>query len=208
MKRKTEKEIGMETQLEVRSFDSKLTPEEFADIPRLPVTVILENLRSAFNVGSIVRTADCALIDHIIFTGITACPPHKKLEKTSLGALPYVSWSYNPTVLEAVQEEKKKGKKIVALELTNKSKRIWNYSFEMPTTLVMGNEALGVSKEVLAIADDIVEIPMLGFKNSLNVAVAFGIVAYEIQRQQWGNYLPRWHTKEGNPINKVASPNP
>lgn len=203
MNKKNEKEIGMETQLEVRSFDSRLSPDEFSRITRLPVTVILENLRSAFNVGSIIRTADCALIEKVIFTGITACPPHAKLEKTSLGALPYVPWSYSPTVLEAVQQEKQEGKHIVALELTNQSKCIREYTFPLPAALVMGNEALGVSKEVLAMADDIVEIPMFGFKNSINVAVAFGIVAYEIQRQQWNCFYPKWHTKEGVPLNQV-----
>ena len=80
----------MEMKLEVRSFDSSLSPEAFQAIPRFPVTVILDNLRSAFNVGSIIRTADCALTDTIYCCGITAHPPHKKLDKTSLGSLPYI----------------------------------------------------------------------------------------------------------------------
>ncbi|MFH1941396.1 MAG: RNA methyltransferase [bacterium] len=175
----------METKIDVRSFDSPLSIEAFQRIPRCPVFVLLDNLRSAFNVGSIVRTADCALVEKIIFCGITAHPPHKKLDKTSLGALPYVPWEYRKTVAEAATELKEKGIPIVALELTNRSRVIWEYRFPMPLALVLGNEALGVSREVLDLADEIVEIPMLGYKNSVNVAVAFGIAVYEIQRQLW-----------------------
>lgn len=175
----------METKLDVRSFDSPLSPEEFQDIPRLPVSVVLDNLRSAFNVGSIIRTADCALVEEVHCCGITAHPPHKKLDKTTLGALPYVPVSHAPDTLTLVEKLKSEGKSIVALELTNRSRLIWKTRFSLPVALVLGNEALGISKEVLSVADKIVEIPMLGYKNSINVAVAFGIVVYEIQRQHW-----------------------
>jgi tRNA G18 (ribose-2'-O)-methylase SpoU len=176
----------METKLKVRSFDSSLSPEAFRDIPRLPVYAVLDNLRSAFNVGSIVRTADCALLEKIYFCGITAHPPHKKLDKTSLGALPYVPNEHQPSVEEAIFEIKEKGIPVYALELTNKSRLIWETPFPLPIALVLGNEALGVSNEALTLVDEIVEIPMMGYKNSINVAVAFGIVMYEIQRQHWG----------------------
>jgi 23S rRNA (guanosine2251-2'-O)-methyltransferase len=175
----------METKLSVRSFDSHLTPGEFEKIHRNPVFVVLDNLRSAFNVGSIIRTADCALVEKIIFCGITAHPPHKKLDKTSLGALPYVPWAHKSTVQEALSELKEMEIPVVALELTNRSRLIWEYRFPLPVGLVLGNEALGVSKDALAMVDEIVEVPMLGYKNSLNVAVAFGIAVYEIQRQHW-----------------------
>jgi 23S rRNA (guanosine2251-2'-O)-methyltransferase len=175
----------METKIQVRSFDSPLSPEDFSKIPRRPVYAILDNLRSAFNVGSIIRTADCALMERIYLCGITAHPPHKKLDKTSLGSMPYVPWAHKETLEEAVTEVRNLGARIVALELTNQSKVIWDYQFALPTALILGNEALGVSREILKLADDIVEIPMFGYKNSLNVAVAFGIAAYEIQRQFW-----------------------
>jgi len=155
----------METRLNVRSFDSPLSPEEFGEIPRRPVFVILDNLRSAFNVGSIIRTADCALVEKMYFCGITAHPPHKKLDKTSLGALPYVPWEHRTTVREAVSELKEKGIPVFALELTNRSRVIWKVRFPSSVALVLGNEALGVSQEVLTLADEIVEIPMLGYKN-------------------------------------------
>ncbi|MCJ7813370.1 RNA methyltransferase [bacterium] len=178
----------METKFEVRSFRSKLTPEDFVKIPRCPITIILDNLRSAFNVGSIVRTADCALVEKVYFCGITAHPPHQKLDKTSVGAMPYVPWEYKKTVNEAVCELKNRSIPVIGLELTSRSQLIWKYSFPMPVGLILGNEALGVSQEALAVADEIIEIPMLGYKNSINVAVALGIAIYEIQRQHWHHF--------------------
>lgn len=195
MKRK-DLEQGMETHLDVRSFDSTLTPEEFSKIPRLPVYAILDDLRSAFNVGSIIRTADCALVETVYCCGYTAHPPHKKLEKTSLGALPYVHCEHRPSVSEAIQELKAQNIPVYALELTNQSHLIWDMKFPSPVAIVMGNEALGVSEEALALADEIVEIPMLGFKNSINVAVAFGIVVSEIQRQHWKQFQKIHHRRK------------
>lgn len=178
----------MEIKYDVRSFDSTLTSEDFARIPRFPITLVLDNLRSAFNVGSIVRTADCALVEKVVFCGITAHPPHKKLDKTSLGAVPYVPWEYKKDVTEAATELKDHNIPVIALELTDSSQLIWDYSFPLPMGLILGNEALGVSQEALTLADEIIEIPMLGFKNSINVAVALGIVLYEIQRQHWDQF--------------------
>ncbi len=175
----------METRYHVRSFDLPVPPEDFSQIPRQPIYAVLDNLRSAFNVGSIIRTADCALVGKVYFCGYTAHPPHKKLDKTSLGALPYVPWAYHPTVADALSELKQMNIPIVALELTNRSDLIWDVSFPMPVALVLGNEALGVSQDALNMADQVVEVPMLGYKNSLNVAVAFGVTVYEIQRQHW-----------------------
>ncbi len=175
----------METKFEVRSFRSKLSPEDFIKIPRCPITIVLDNLRSAFNVGSIVRTADCALVEKVYFCGITAHPPHQKLDKTSVGAMLYVPWEYKKTVNEAVWELKNRSIPVIGLELTSRSRLIWEYSFPIPVGLILGNEALGISQEALAVADEVVEIPMLGYKNSINVAVALGIAVYEIQRQYW-----------------------
>ncbi len=175
----------METRLHVRSFDSSLSPGDFRSIPRCPVTAVLDNLRSAFNVGSIFRTADCALVEKIITCGITAHPPNQKLEKTALGTLPIVPWEHRPTAGEAVAEMQSAGVRVVALETTDRSETLWNFRFPLPVCLVLGNEALGVSAPVLEAADDLVEIPMFGFKNSINVASAFAIAMYEIQRQHW-----------------------
>jgi tRNA G18 (ribose-2'-O)-methylase SpoU len=175
--------IIMENKLIIRSFDSQITPEEFAKTLRKPVSAVLDNLRSAFNVGSIIRTADCACIEMVYFCGITAYPPHKKLEKTSVGALPYVPNEHYENIIDVLNKLKDRKVTIVALETTNKSRTIWNYQFPERVALILGNEALGVSEKALDMSDEIVEIPMLGYKNSINVAVAFGIAVYEIQRQ-------------------------
>lgn len=194
----------METKLNVRSFDSPFGPEEFKKIARRPVFAILENLRSAFNVGSIIRAADCALVQKVYLCGITAHPPHKKLEKTALGALSYVPSEYKSNAMDAVIELKEKGISVVALELTNRSRVIWEYRFPLPVGLVLGNEALGVSQEVLALVDEIIEIPMLGFKNSINVAVAFGIAVYEIQRQYWGRFPVESWVRSGEGVEEKS----
>jgi tRNA G18 (ribose-2'-O)-methylase SpoU len=172
----------METRLHVRSFDSPLSTGDFGKIARCPVTVVLDNLRSAFNVGSIFRTADCSLVQKIITCGITAHPPNKKLDKTALGTLPIVPWEHHGG---GGGRDDESGVRVVAMETTDQSETLWDFTFPMPVCLVFGNEALGVSSPALAAADDLVEIPMFGFKNSINVAAAFGIVMYEIQRQHW-----------------------
>jgi len=178
----------MEKKISVRSFDTHLSREEWERIERFPIVAVLENLRSAFNVGSIIRTADSALISRVICCGITAHPPHIKLEKTSMGSLDYVKCDYSVSALDSVKKLKDQGLKIYSMETTNKSKLIWNVDFELPAALVMGNEALGVSKEILELSDEILEIPMLGYKNSLNVSVAFGIAVYEIRKKFWDKF--------------------
>ena len=185
---------GLETNLHVRSFDSPLTPEAYALRPKLPVHIILDNLRSAFNVGSIIRTADCARIEQIHFCGYTAHPPNPKLQKTALGTIDYVPWRSHSSALDAVQEMKQNSIPVFALETTNRSVSLWNFTFPRSCALVVGNEALGVNVETLKSADAILEIPMIGFKNSINVAVALGIALYEIQRQHWQWIKPQWHS--------------
>lgn len=183
---------GLETNLHVRSFDSSLSPEAYALRPKLPVHVILDNLRSAFNVGSIIRTADCARIEKLHFCGYTAHPPNPKLQKTALGTIDYVPWSTHDSIMDAVQEMKREKRPVIALETTNQSIGLWDFTFPESCSLILGNEALGVTVEVLEEADAIVEIPMVGFKNSINVAVALGITLYEIQRQQWSIIKSQW----------------
>jgi tRNA G18 (ribose-2'-O)-methylase SpoU len=195
----------METRMQVRSLDSVLSPEEFLRIPRCPVTLLIDNMRSAFNVGSIVRTADCTRIEKIVFCGITAHPPNPKLEKTALGALSTLSWEHHPSIVEAILLLKNAGIPVIALETTNQSKSIWDFRFPLPTALVVGNEALGVSIEALKLADDVVEIPMLGFKNSINAAVAFGVAAYEIQRQHWSRLQTNHRLKNRIEMEKHAT---
>jgi tRNA G18 (ribose-2'-O)-methylase SpoU len=173
----------METNFQVKTHDAALSPEEFRELPRHPIHVVLDNLRSAFNVGSIVRVADCARIEKVIFCGITAHPPNHKVIKTAMGALNYVPWEYYPSTVAVVEKIKKENIKVMALEVTSVSRPFYQVRYPTPVCLVVGNEALGISRQVLELVDEIVEIPMWGFKNSVNVAVAFGTVVFEVLRQ-------------------------
>jgi tRNA G18 (ribose-2'-O)-methylase SpoU len=121
----------------------------------------------------------------VFHVGYTAHPPNAKLEKTALGTIPYVPWEHTLSVETALAQVRSENIPIIALETTDRSKPLWEVRFPLPVCLVVGNEALGVSRAALRLSDQVVEIPMLGFKNSINVAVAFGIAVYEIQRQHW-----------------------
>ncbi len=173
----------MEFRFNVRTFDSPLSPEEYENLPKTPVTIILDNLRSAFNVGSIYRTSDAARLEKIIPCGYTAHPPHLKLEKTSLGTERFVKSEYVKDPVDAVLKIKSSGIPVIALETAENARIYTDFSFPKPVCLVLGNEALGISREVLNNVDDVVQIPLFGFKNSLNVASAFAVVVYEILRQ-------------------------
>jgi len=153
-------------------------------VPRRPIHVVLNNIRSAHNVGSIFRTADAALAEKVYTCGITAHPPSHKLKKTSLGSGRFVPWEHFGTALDAVQQLQARGVQVCALEATDRSEGLFDVAFPKPVAVVFGNEVDGVSRDVLAAADRVIAIPMGGFKNSLNVAVAAGVVIYEIARQQ------------------------
>jgi 23S rRNA (guanosine2251-2'-O)-methyltransferase len=174
-----------ETHLNVRCIDTHWTPGEYARLPKHPVSVILDNLRSAFNVGSIYRTADAARIHTVLPCGYTAHPPHLKLEKTALGSEKLVSSEYHRHTLDAVRAMKQRGVATIALETADNVPFYSDVAYPRPVCLVVGNEALGVSREVLAECDSVVQIPLFGFKNSLNVSNAFAVVLFEILRQ-WG----------------------
>ncbi|MCX7850295.1 RNA methyltransferase [Thermus sp.] len=166
----------------------KLTHEEkrarwrsYRPPQRFPLAAVLDNLRSAYNVGSIFRTAACAHLAEVILCGITACPPHKEVEKTALGATVMIPWRHVPHTLEAVRDLKGRGWTVAALEITENSVPVQLIPpHRFPLALVVGNEVTGVDEAVLAEADLVVEIPQFGEKESLNVAVAFGIAVYLI----------------------------
>ncbi len=146
---------------------------------RFPIVAVLDNIRSAYNVGAMFRTAECAYISELILCGITARPPHKEVEKTALGATQLLPWRYFPDTLEAVESLKQEGWRIAALEITEGSLPIQAVQKEhFPLALVVGNEVSGVDERVLAAADLVVEIPQYGQKESLNVAVAFGVAVF------------------------------
>lgn len=156
------------------------TLKEIHTVSRFPVSVVLENIRSLYNVGSMFRTSDGAGIEKLYICGYTACPPRKEIEKTALGSTESVPWEWRQNAREAIAELKAKGYTIAALEHTDKSVSMWETSLRFPICLVMGNEVEGVSQETLSACDMAIEIPMYGIKQSLNVAVAYGIAVYAI----------------------------
>ncbi|MDQ7823228.1 MAG: RNA methyltransferase [Candidatus Eremiobacteraeota bacterium] len=168
---------------EVRDTDRALDAALFLREKRFPIGVVLDNIRSAYNVGSIFRTADAARVEKLYLCGVTAYPPNDKLEKTALGAVDFVPWEYHGQTLALVRHLKDEGAAIVSLETAAGSICHFQYRFPKPVFLVVGNEVDGVSREVLRLSDAIVEVPVWGMKNSINVAALFGIVIYELLRQ-------------------------
>ncbi|MCK9408894.1 MAG: RNA methyltransferase [Bacteriovoracaceae bacterium] len=157
--------------------------EEFPSIQRNPIYAMADNIRSLYNVGSIFRSSDGALVEKLFLTGFTPHPPRKEIDKTALGATNTVPWEYHKDPLSAVTYLKKEMVKICVLELTTKSVPYYDLTKEnFPLCLVFGNEITGVSKDVIEQADMAIEIPMFGNKQSLNVAVAYGIVLYDCLR--------------------------
>jgi len=158
--------------------------DERREIQRRPIHVMLDNLRSAFNVGSIFRTADAGAVAHLHLCGMTAHPPHKKLEKTALGAFDYVPWTYYERNRDCVDVLKAQGIPIVAVETVAGAVNYQEFHWPSPVAVVFGNEENGVNARVLNQCTAVVQIPMSGYKKSINVATAFGIIVYGIL-DQW-----------------------
>ena len=161
------------------------TLEECANIDKLPVTVILDNVRSAQNVGSFFRTADAFGIEHIALCGISATPPNREIHKTALGAEMSVAWSYYPTTLECVERLRAEGYRILAIEQIENSTMLNTFRAEegVKYALVFGNEVDGVDQAIADVVDGAIEIPQVGIKHSLNVSVSAGILMWEMFRQ-------------------------
>jgi len=174
---------GIETFFKVKTRDSELPPEEFTRLPRRPIHIVLDNLRSAFNVGSIFRLADAARAAEVIPCGYTAYPPHHKLEQTSLGTTDSVPWRRFDDTAAALADLEAKGIQIVGVETVSGASPYHRLDYSFPVALVLGNEALGVSEAALRMCDAVVEIPVFGYKNSINVATASAIVLYDVLRQ-------------------------
>jgi len=159
----------------------RITPDEFKKSSKSPVIVILDNIRSMSNVGSIFRTCDAFAIEKLYLCGITAQPPHKEITKTALGATESVDWEYVENVVELVQDLRKKQIKVYLIEQTDHAILLNQFQFHREKiAIVLGNEVFGVTDALLPLCDGAIEIPQHGTKHSLNVSIAAGIVLWEL----------------------------
>ena len=163
----------------------RISVDQFKEAEKIPVCILLDNVRSLHNVGSAFRTADAFRIEKIYLTGITGTPPHREIQKTALGATDSVAWEYVETPAKAIHDLKLQGYTIVIIEQTTESKPLQTVAPEKHCKycLVFGNEVDGVSEEVIQQADLALEIPQTGTKHSLNISVCLGIVAWEFFRK-------------------------
>ena len=158
------------------------TVSEFKEATKTPIIIILDNIRSLNNIGSVFRTADAFLIEKIYLCGITARPPHKDIQKTALGATETVAWEYAEDTLELVTKLQQEGKKVYAIEqaenavMLDKFKPLKNQT----SAVIFGNEVKGVQQEVVTASDAVIEIPQLGSKHSLNISVSTGVVVWDL----------------------------
>lgn len=161
---------------------NRLSVEEFKVQDKTPLVLVLDNVRSALNVGSAFRTADAFALKKIYLCGITATPPHREILKTAIGATEAVDWTYFENTLEAIQHLKEEGYLIAGVEQADE--RTWLQDFQPPKdqllALVFGNEVSGVSDEVMGLLDVCLEVPQLGTKHSLNISVCVGVVVWDL----------------------------
>ncbi|NBX37793.1 MAG: TrmH family RNA methyltransferase [Flavobacteriia bacterium] len=164
---------------------NRLSAEEFSQKEKIPIVVLLDDLRSFENVGSVFRTADAFAIEEVVLCGITPKPPHREIHKTALGATETVAWKYFSTTLEAVMHYKNQGYSIFSVEQASRTQPLHqlNLSTSEKVVLVFGNEVHGVRQDVVDASDAVMEIPQFGTKHSLNVSVCVGIVLWEFSTQ-------------------------
>lgn len=162
----------------------RLTPEEFKETPKIPLVVILDNVRSLHNVGSVFRTSDAYCVEKVILCGITATPPNAEIHKSALGAEFSVDWEYYKETTEAVNELKQAGYTILAIEQAHDSINMDTFKAEKGKkyAVILGNEVKGVQQSVIDLSDDCLELPQFGTKHSLNVSVTAGIVIWEFAK--------------------------
>ncbi len=161
----------------------RYTPLELTKMERFPIYVLLDDIRSLYNVGSMFRTADGARVTRLILAGFTPSPPRKEIEKTALGATASVPWEYVRDPLAVIASLKRDGVKICLVEHTDNSRPYDSVrADDLPICLVVGNEIRGIGKEIVEAADMAIDIPMYGMKQSLNAAVAFGIAVFACAR--------------------------
>lgn len=167
---------------------NRKSPEEFRQAEKTPVIVVLENVRSAYNVGSVFRTADAFLLEAIYLCGYTAFPPHKEIRKTALGAEDTVSWKHFKKTEDALAELRASGYALHAVEQVENSTLLHRFHPAGKIAVVFGNEVTGVEQSTIALCDGCIEIPQLGMKHSLNISVAAGVVLWELVRKVKGEW--------------------
>jgi len=162
------------------------TLEEFRNSEKVPFIIVLDNVRSQSNVGSIFRTADAFLTEAIYLCGITSCPPHREIQKTALGATESVMWKYFPKTSEAIDELKNNGYRIISVEQAEGAVELQNFIPEKGSkyALVFGHEVNGVDQVIVDNSDLCVEIPQFGTKHSFNIAISVGIVLWEVNKKR------------------------
>ncbi len=175
--------------LENSELDRK-SIEDFKKSDKTPLILVLDDIRSLHNIGSVFRTSDAFLVEKIILCGITATPPNKEIHKTALGATETVAWEHHENVLEVIENLKKENVLTLAIEQVESSVFLQDFKVvkNQKYALVFGNEVYGVAQEAVAICDGCIEIPQLGTKHSLNIAVSAGIVVWDLfQKLNWPN---------------------
>lgn len=161
---------------------NRINVDEFKSAQKTPIIIVLDDIRSLHNIGSVFRTSDAFLIEKIYLCGITATPPNKEIHKTALGATESVDWVYTTEVMDVVNDLKAAGVKVFSVEQVEHSVMLNNFEIQSETkyALVFGNEVKGVQQNVVDASDGVIEIPQLGTKHSLNVSVSAGIVIWDL----------------------------
>ena len=165
---------------------NRLSVEDFKQTDKMPFIVVLENIRSAYNVGSVFRTADAFLLEAIYICGYTCCPPHKEIKKTALGAEETVAWKHFVNSTVAILELKDMGYKVFSVEQASGSTMLNNLNFDVTDKIavIFGNEVTGVEQTTIQQSEGCIEIPQFGMKHSLNISTAAGVVMWELVRNR------------------------
>lgn len=163
---------------------------EFKKANKIPVIIILDNIRSLNNIGSVFRTSDAFMIENIFLCGITATPPHNEIRKTALGSTKSVNWIYFKNIEDAIRKLKSENYKIISVEQVENGIMLQNYKIDRKKryALIFGNEVKGVQQKVINLSDDCIEIRQEGTKHSLNISVCAGIVIWEFYKNFIGKY--------------------
>ena len=161
---------------------NRLSVEEFKQSTKTPLIIVLDNIRSLNNIGSVFRTSDAFLIEKIYLCGITAKPPHKDIHKTALGSTDTVDWDYVENTIDLIDKLKQEGVKILSIEQAEDATMLNTFKTESNTkyAIVFGNEVKGVSQDVVSVSDTVIEIPQFGTKHSLNISVSAGVVIWDL----------------------------